>query len=432
MPKVSAILPSLNVAAYIEKCLNSVQNQTLQDIEIICVDAGSTDGTAEIIRAHAASDSRITYVISEKRSYGYQMNLGLSMASGEYIAILDTDDMIEPDMYENLYKTAVEQDADFVKADYREFCEDEGELRFTKYIKTAPEGLYGGTVEPAKEHRCFHVDTTATWSGIYKNEFLKENRICYNETPGAAYQDTGFWFQVYAFAEKGYFLKKPFYLYRRDNPNSSVVRRGNAFAICDEFDFVLGKLEGTGRWPLVRDAFAYNFYDRYKWNLERIAKEFHIEFLERMKKDFDSLQEKANLNFTGWDSWEQEELQQIMRNPQAYYNQTLQGRKEFLDSLAAEERIIIYGAGKFGKMLYRALENKNRVRSFAVTGEADRGAFVEDVPVKSLNQLSEYGESGMVIVAVKSEKQKVEMVEYAKTLGFQRVISIPRGSFDFE
>lgn len=432
MPKVSAILPSLNVVAYIEKCLNSVQNQTLQDIEIICVDAGSTDGTAEIIRAHAASDSRITYVISEKRSYGYQMNLGLSMAFGEYIAILDTDDMIEPDMYENLYKTAVEQDADFVKADYREFCEEDGGLRFTKYARIIADDLYERIVEPAREHRCFHANTTATWSGIYKNEFLKKNGVCYNETPGAAYQDTGFWFQVYAFAEKGYFLKKPFYLYRRDNPNSSVVRRGNAFAICDEFDFVLDKLEGTQRWPLVRDAFAYNFYDRYKWNLERIAKEFHIEFLERMQKDFCFLQEKAGWSFSYWDSWEQEEVQQIMCSPRDYYNNTLQMRKVFLGKLTAEETIIIYGAGKFGKMLYRALENKERVCCFAVTDGSTAAKYMENVPIKVISQLREYTEKGTVIVAVKSEKQKAEMVEVAKAQGFRNVMAIPRGSFDFE
>lgn len=432
MPKISAILPSLNVAAYIEKCLNSVQKQTLQDIEIICVDAGSTDGTLEIIREHAAQDSRMKLLVSDKRSYGYQMNLGLSLATGEYVAILDTDDMIISDMYETLYSAAVSVDADFVKADYREFCEENEELRFTKYIKIVPDDLYERIVEPAKEHRCFHVNTTATWSGIYKTCFLKKHGICYNETPGAAYQDTGFWFQVYAFAQKGCFVQKPYYLYRRDNPNSSVVRRGNAFAICDEFDFVLEKLEGTERWSLIRDAFCYDFYNRYKWNLERIAKEFQLEFLERIQKDYCSLQEKASLNFDCWASFEQEEIQQIMCNPQEYYNKTLQVRKTFLDKLAAEETIIIYGAGKFGKLLYREMENKQQVCCFAVTGEAEPGAFIEDVPVKSLNRLSEYTETGTVIVAVKSEQQKEEMVEYAKAQGFGRVMSIPRGSFDFE
>ena len=74
MVKVSAILPSLNVAPYIGQCLDSVCAQTLEEIEILCVDAGSTDGTAEQIQEYAARDARIKYIVSDKRSYGYQMN----------------------------------------------------------------------------------------------------------------------------------------------------------------------------------------------------------------------------------------------------------------------------------------------------------------------------------------------------------------------
>jgi len=432
MVKVSAILPSLNVADYIEKCLNSVQSQTLQDIEIICVDAGSTDGTTEIIRERAARDSRIKYVVSDKRSYGYQMNLGLSMASGEYIAILDTDDMIEPDMYETLYNIAVEEAADFAKADYREFCEENGEVRFTKYITVVPEELYYMPLEPARELQCFQHHVTATWSGIYKSSFLKQNHILYNETPGAAYQDTGFWFQTYACATRCVFVPKPFYLYRRDNPNSSVVRRGNAFAICDEFAFVMQKLEQTERWPLVQAAFCYDFYDRYKWNLARIAKEFYLDFLERMQDDFCLLRKKGYLSFECFDAWEREELEQVLWNPQNYYEKVLQTRKEFLNKLEAEESVIIYGAGKLGKMLYQELQNKQRVHFFAITGEPEENSFVEDVPVKSLRQLAEQKEKSLLVIAVKAETQKAEMEAFARENGFQRVITIPRGSFDFE
>ena len=81
MPLVSVIMPSLNVGNYIEKCLTSVMNQSLKDIEIICIDAGSTDGTLEIIKKYAELDQRIVVISSEVRSYGYQVNLGISTAS---------------------------------------------------------------------------------------------------------------------------------------------------------------------------------------------------------------------------------------------------------------------------------------------------------------------------------------------------------------
>lgn len=106
MCKVSVIMPCLNVAEYMEKCLNSVVCQTLKDIEILVIDAGSTDGTAEIIRSYMEKDPRIRFIHSDRKSYGYQVNLGLSAAQGEYVGIVETDDWIEPDAYEILYQYA--------------------------------------------------------------------------------------------------------------------------------------------------------------------------------------------------------------------------------------------------------------------------------------------------------------------------------------
>ena len=118
MTKLSILLPSLNVAAYIRECIESVLKQTLTDIEILCIDAGSTDGTCEIIQEYAAKDNRIRVIPSDKKSYGYQINLGINMARGEYLGIVETDDSIEPDMYEVLYKAAVENDLDYAKAGF--------------------------------------------------------------------------------------------------------------------------------------------------------------------------------------------------------------------------------------------------------------------------------------------------------------------------
>ena len=95
MSEISVIMPSLNVRPYIEKCLGSVVSQSFKDLEIICVDAGSTDGTLEIINEFARKDSRIKVINSDIKSYGYQMNLGIRYAKGEYIGIVETDDFID-------------------------------------------------------------------------------------------------------------------------------------------------------------------------------------------------------------------------------------------------------------------------------------------------------------------------------------------------
>lgn len=119
--KVSIILPSLNVLPYIKECVESVMNQTLHEIEIICVDAGSTDGTLEILQEYEKQDNRIKLIVSDKKSYGYQMNLGIKAAVGEYIGIVETDDYVSENMYEELYTVARENEVDFVKADFYRF-----------------------------------------------------------------------------------------------------------------------------------------------------------------------------------------------------------------------------------------------------------------------------------------------------------------------
>ena len=93
-PKISVIMPSLNVGDYMEQCLSSVLNQSLKEIEVICVDAGSTDQTLDIIKKHQKNDKRIKIINSDKKSYGHQVNIGLKEASGIYISIVETDDYI--------------------------------------------------------------------------------------------------------------------------------------------------------------------------------------------------------------------------------------------------------------------------------------------------------------------------------------------------
>ena len=106
MTNLSIIIPTLNSAHYLKECIDSVLNQLLCDIEIIVVDANSTDGTLQILQDYAKSDSRLSLIISERKSYGYQMNLGIAKAQGEYIGIVESDDFIKPTMFERLYSIA--------------------------------------------------------------------------------------------------------------------------------------------------------------------------------------------------------------------------------------------------------------------------------------------------------------------------------------
>ena len=121
MAKVSIIIPTYNVEMYLVECMESVIHQTLKDIEIICINDGSTDGSLEILKSYAQKDDRIVLVDKENGGYGIAMNIGLEKATGEYIGIVEPDDFVKLDMYESLYQIAKDNDLDFVKADFYRF-----------------------------------------------------------------------------------------------------------------------------------------------------------------------------------------------------------------------------------------------------------------------------------------------------------------------
>lgn len=225
-PSISIIMPSLNVVDYIDECINSVIAQTQNNIEIICIDAGSTDRTWEVLESYANNAeyiSKIRLIHSNIQSYGYQVNLGIHQANGEYIAILETDDYIENDMYDTLYQLAQLYDADYVKADYDSFFTLYSDYKEFKRVRLWPDNKdnYNKLINPQMDTYLYAYDN-AIWKGIYKRDFLVSNSIYLNETLGAAYQDIGFGEMVHMHAKRAIYTNKSFYRYRTDRNQSST------------------------------------------------------------------------------------------------------------------------------------------------------------------------------------------------------------------
>ncbi|MDK2807485.1 MAG: hypothetical protein PWP24_216 [Clostridiales bacterium] len=241
--KVSVLMPSLNVANYIDQCISSVVNQTLKDIQIICIDAGSTDGTLEILEKHANTDDRITIVHSDKRSYGYQLNLGIDAAKGEYIGIVETDDIAEPDMFEVLYNTVHGKDIDYIKGNAVQFYERAGSihkiLQYTPYVGLRDIKEEYLEVNPSSDPTIFLSDNFL-WNGIYRADFFKSIR--FQETFGAAFQDISVLFRIISTAHKARYVNRSVYLYRQDNfaassynSKSIIYTNGEYYHIIEEF-----------------------------------------------------------------------------------------------------------------------------------------------------------------------------------------------------
>ena len=115
-PKVSVIIPVYNTEQYLRECLDSVVNQTLKDIEIICVDDGSTDNSLAILREYKAKDSRIIVLTQENQFAGVARNHGMEAACGQYYAFMDADDCFLPDAIEKMFNLCEQYELDFIKA----------------------------------------------------------------------------------------------------------------------------------------------------------------------------------------------------------------------------------------------------------------------------------------------------------------------------
>ena len=131
-PSVSILVPCYNVEKYLNQCLDSIVNQTLKDIEIICINDGSTDSTLDIIKSYADKDKRVKIIDKPNEGYGKSMNRGLDAATGEYVGIVESDDWVDTDMFKKLYDIASKNDADIVKSDFYVYTTTDGEKNVKK------------------------------------------------------------------------------------------------------------------------------------------------------------------------------------------------------------------------------------------------------------------------------------------------------------
>lgn len=285
---VSVILPSLNVAGYIGGCVKSVLNQTLREIEVLCVDAGSTDGTLEILEKYASEDTRVRVIQSDRKSYGYQINLGIREAAGEYIGIVETDDFIDASMYRELYTYAEEGFPDFVKGGFYDYVEIENRKISREAPRKSLSPIFGKRMDLQQEREKGILDLNHIWTGIYRRDFLLEKGICLNESMGASYQDTGFALLVGLLADTGVYIKESRYYYRRNNDNSSVKSSSKWACVVGELEYVTREMVKRGRCDAdVRRLLRKYRLNLYFWNFRRLPEKERGLFLEEVKEELE-------------------------------------------------------------------------------------------------------------------------------------------------
>lgn len=418
--KVSVIMPSLNVKEYIDEAVESVREQTLEDIEIICIDARSTDGTREKIAKHAEEDPRIVVIDSPIKSYGHQVNMGLDAAKGEYVAILETDDYVDRDMYGSLYDIASSFGLDYIKCDYDSYFTDEnGERVFSRRRVGRSGELYDRPFTPC-EHPDVAFDDWYLWNGIYSAKFLKNAGIRFSETPGAAFQDVGFLHRTTSWAKKVRYIDRSLYRYCVSRPGASSKSDKTLFFIRQEYGLLFDEIEEVTRAVKTGEDGINAVYSLL---YRRLAKSFARACMDS-SDDFLATDDAQEM--LGWLRWHLIEgtnrgyvsLDMLPQGLKAAYshlipkNDFILYRKnrayDFDLFLGNTHPVVIFGCGMYGREALQYIRDLGREVSFFMDN-SDKlwGKTVEGITVKDPQTIKEMPGDTRFVVANENHAEEI-------------------------
>lgn len=316
-PKLSILVPVYNVEEYLAQALSSLVSQTLQDLEIICINDGSTDGSLAIIQRFAKKDSRISIIDKKNTGYGDSMNLGLKKAKGEYVGILEPDDWVEPNAFKTMYQVAVKNRADVVKCNYYR-CQSSSKTSLT-LIDPVTEISDQEVISP-KTYRAVFRFAPAIWSAIYRRRFLLDNKINFLPTPGASYQDLSFSFKVWTLAQKVILLPDAFVHYRIDNANSSVNNPGKVNCVVDEYNEIETFLCERGIFSDFGETMNAAKFRNYHWNFQRLDRKLAKDFYQTWRQTLLSAREEGLLTRSEFSKKDWLALNAIIKHPHLAYH----------------------------------------------------------------------------------------------------------------
>lgn len=234
-PSVSIIIPVYNTELYLQKCLDSIINQSFTNIEIIAIDDHSTDNSLNILKSYQQRDKRINILENYGRGLSQARNFGIENSLGKYIMFVDSDDWIKEDMVETMYNKAESENADMVMSTYiREFknCSKEKVFNLPEisiYVnETIKSDLLRKLVGPVKEElrNPEYVDALGTaWAKLYRHDVIKDNNIKFIDSKKIGPSEDTL-FNIYTFNKlsKVIFINKPMYHYRRTNSESITAK----------------------------------------------------------------------------------------------------------------------------------------------------------------------------------------------------------------
>lgn len=286
MPKISVVVPVYNVKKYLEKCLNSLVNQTFSDIEIICIDDGSTDGSNEILTEFQNKDRRFIIKKQSNQGAGAARNYGIEIANGEYILFFDSDDYCELNFLEEMYNHAKKYDSDLVVCSYRK-VDDNGNVTESRN----PNSPIRLDRTPLEECFCykdfkdeiFELLTPVPWNKLYKKSLLTDNRIKFPNLHIC--EDIAFVYSCIACAKNIIVFDDELINYRYNRPESMATYRTKytidvVHSCLALKEFLISK----NLYKELHTAFMNAFKNHIRWEIALCSDKEYKKFLKEFKK----------------------------------------------------------------------------------------------------------------------------------------------------
>ncbi len=409
MPKITVVIPVYKVEKFLPACLDSVLSQSLQDIEVICIDDASPDRCPEILDEYAARDARVRVLhLPENHQQGYGRNRGTEMARGKYIYFLDSDDMITPEALEELYALAEKDRLDCIYFDSQViFANKELEIKNATYI-TGRKGQYDNRVysgrelfELFKEQNDWNCYVQRTF---WRKDFLWDNKVFSPEH--IEHEDEFFSFKGVLLAQRVRYIPKNYFIrrYREDSvmtrPEHPKDFHGYFVSFCSMVDFVEKmKIESK-----AADAEILHMYER----MDRFFPLFSAN--EDPHKWFGTEEQLRIYYYYAY----------AKRMDYSYF-------KSFINKLSVpvpvERHIWIYGAGIVGKRVYEVMVvNGYIVDGFLVTNKVGNPRVLFGREVFQVDEIPP-SDNCVAIVAV-TGKARGEMKKTLERLGWNYSVYI--------
>jgi len=283
MIKVSVIVPFYNVEQYIEKCLDTLVNQTLNEIEIILVNDGSKDRSIDIVKKYLESyPEKIVYLEKENGGLSDARNYAIPYAKGEYIAFLDSDDYVEENMYNDMYEKAKQENSCMVECDF-----------YWEYPNKRKQDI--GIEYKEKKEMLQNVRVVA-WNKLIKKEILEKTQITFPK--GYRYEDVEFTYKLIPYLEKVSFSRKPYVHYVQRQGSISNSQNERTKEIFEVLDHVIEYYKEKKLYEEYQEVLEY-IYARYAFcsSLKRISK---IQDKDIKKKLLKRTWENVNSKFPNW------------------------------------------------------------------------------------------------------------------------------------